>query len=84
MDIEKTTNFRVDGKDVKVSDLPAPLRKQFDLFDAFRQELAHAAVKFEMANAAVNLKQMQLEQIIKQMMSTPTGDQSPKAQAAND
>lgn len=83
MIIEKTTTFKVDNTDVKVADLPAPLRKQFELFDAFRQELAHAAVKFEMANTAVTLKQIQLQDIIRQTMNPPKADESTKAQADN-
>lgn len=83
MNIEKTTIFTVDDKTIVVADLNTGLRKQFELYDAFRQELADRAVQFEMANTAVTVKQMQLQEIIRQTLNPPKPAEEAKAEAAN-
>ena len=67
MNIDKTVTFAVDDKTVAVADLPAGLRKQFEVLDAFRQELADITVRYEMVNLAINVKTMQLQEIIRQL-----------------
>ncbi len=66
MKLEKTQMLTVDGVPVFVAGLPAELRQQFEIFDAFREELSDIAVKFEMATMAANLKRLQLEEAIRQ------------------
>lgn len=58
--------FTVDGVPVFVAGLPAEIGKQFEIFDAFREELSAIAIKFEMATMATNWKKLQLEETIRQ------------------
>ena len=67
--IEKTVFFAVDGKQVPVAELPMPVRKHFELLDAFRQEQADASVKLAMANTAVQVKTLELQEIVKKIIA---------------
>lgn len=69
MNIEKTTILSVDGKNISVAELPMPVRKQVELFDAFREEQAKDAIKLEMSTMAVNVKQLQLQEIVRTMLN---------------
>lgn len=71
MNIDKTTIFNVDDKNVIVADLPAPVRRQFDILDSFKQELADIAIKYEMASMAVNVKTLQLQEVVRQILNPP-------------
>lgn len=77
MNIDKTVIFTVDDKNVAVADLPAALRKQFEVLDAFRQELADITIRYEMVNMAINVKTMQLQEVVRQL----TAPAKPEAEA---
>ena len=76
MNIDKTVTFKVDDKTVQIADLAAPIRKQFEVFDAYRQTMLDAALAYEMANAAVTYKTLELQKLIRDMLSQKeeTGD----------
>lgn len=85
MNIDKTVVFTVDDKSIIVADLDAALRKQFEILDAYRQELANIAIKYEMANTAVQVKMMQLQEIIRQKLNPPKApDEVTEAPASNE
>lgn len=69
MQIDKTVVFTVDDKRIIIADLQDSLRKQFEIFDAYRQELADLAIKYEMASTAVKVKELQLQEIVRQVMA---------------
>lgn len=71
MNIDKTIIFNVDDKNVIVADLQTPVRKQFEILDAYRQELADIAIKYEMAQTAVNVKVLQMQEIVRQITAPP-------------
>lgn len=71
MNIDKTVVFTVDDKSIVVADLNAALRKQFEILDAYRQELADIAIKYEMANTAVQVKSLQMQEIVRQTLNPP-------------
>ena len=78
MNIDKTVIFTVDGTNIKVSDLNGDLRRQFELYDAYRQEFLNVQIKHEMANTAVQVKHLQLQEIIRKSMLTPSADTVPE------
>ncbi len=71
MNIDKTIVFAVDDKSIVVADLNAALRKQFEIFDAYRQELADIAIKYEMANTATRVKMLEMQEILQQALNPP-------------
>ena len=83
MNIDKTIVFTVDDKSIVVADLSAALRKQFEILDAYRQELADIAIKYEMANTAVQVKTLQMQEIVRQTLNPPK-PAATEATAANE
>lgn len=79
--VDKTMFFPIDGKQISVSELPMPVRKQFDLLDAFRQEQYDAGVKLQMANIAVQVKTLELHEIVRKIVS-PAEPVAPAAPAS--
>lgn len=67
MEIDKTIYFTVDSSSIRVSDLNGDLRRHFELYDAYRQELLNVQIKHEMANAAVQVKHRQLQEFIRKL-----------------
>jgi hypothetical protein len=71
MNIEKTVSVVIDDKTVLVADLPMPIRKQYEVLDAFRQRNLEDAVKYEMSAMAVNIKTLQLSELVRQHVNPP-------------
>lgn len=78
MSIDKTVNFSVDGKNVIVAELPMQLRKQFELYDEFRERQHSDAINLELSTMATNVKHLQLQEMIRNILETaekqPSGD----------
>lgn len=84
MNIDKTFYFTVDGKAVNVSDLPVAIRKQIEIYDAFREECAKDSIKFEMSSMALNVKTLQVQEIIRKWLNPETDKQTDSAPAVSE
>lgn len=69
MSIEKTVIFNVDNKTIMVADLPTPLRKQFELYDEFRERQHQDAINLELSTMATNVKQLQLQELVRKVLA---------------
>lgn len=67
MNIEKTLTFIVDEKPYAVAELPMAIRKQFEVLDAYRQRQTDLSIDLSMANTAVTVKVMELQELIRQI-----------------
>lgn len=82
--IEKTVFFAVDGKQIPIAELPMPVRKHFELLDAFRQEAANAGVKLAMANTAVQVKTLELQEVVRKIIAPAEPASEGEAPPANE
>lgn len=67
MKTEQTTTFAVDDKQYAVAELPMPIRKQFEVLDAYRQRQTDLSIDLSMANTSVTVKIMELQELIRQL-----------------
>jgi hypothetical protein len=79
MQVEKTHFIEVEGKMYSVSSLPKQLQDQVARLDFMRQDQLEASIRFEAANFAVGVAELQIKKIIHLMNNQPEAEAETKA-----